>query len=288
MLNVNDKVSSSGRREFLRSLSAAALVGFAPRASAGFPMPRLDRVGIQLYTLRSIMPQDFDGTLARVAEIGYREVEFAGYHGRTPEQVRAVLDRVGLTAPSAHVSNPVLGPAWDKTIEAAVTIGHRYLIVPSLSAAQRASADSYRAVAENFNRAAERAKQAGILFGYHNHDREFTAVDGRIGYDILVEETDPNLVTLQMDLFWIIRGGQDPLRYFERYPGRFHSVHVKDMDASPERRMVDVGKGSIDFRKILGQHERAGIRHYFVEHDSPESPLDSARVSFAYLKQLEV
>jgi sugar phosphate isomerase/epimerase len=200
--------------------------------------------------------------------------------------VRAALDKVGLTAPSTHVQGGITGANWENLLQAARVIGHRYLIVPSLSGAQRASLDSYRAVAASFNRAGEQAKQAGLLFGFHNHDREFGPIDGRIPYDVLLAETDPALVVFQMDIFWIIRGGQDPLRYFERFPGRFHSVHVKDMDASPERRMVDVGKGSIDFRKILGQHERAGIRHYFVEHDSPSSPLETARVSYEYLRGL--
>lgn len=256
--------------------------GWAPRARRD----RLDRIGVQLYTVRRAMAEDFDGTLARIADIGYDEVEFAGYHEREPAAVRAALDAVGLAAPSVHLPYSAIASGWEDVIEAAAIIGHRYLICPSLPGRMRGALDGYREAADAFNRAGAAARQAGMWVGYHNHDIDFTPVDGRVPYDVLLDRTDPDLVTLQLDLFWIVKAGGDPLSYFTRYPGRFSSVHVKDMDATPERRMVDVGEGVMDFAAIFAQRDVAGIRHYFVEHDNPANPFASVRVSYEYLAQL--
>lgn len=248
---------------------------------------RLDRIGVQLYTVRTEMARDFEGTIARVAQIGYREVEFAGYYHRDARAVRATLDAAGLNAPAVHIPFEALGTRWPETLEAATVIGHRYLVVPSLPRETTQTLDGYRAAAEQFNRAAEQAKSAGIRVGFHNHAGEFAPIDGRVPYDVLLEETDPQLVWFEMDLYWIRRGGGDPLAYFTRFPGRFAMVHVKDMDGTPERGMLDVGSGVMDFKAIFARRDQAGIRHFFVEHDHPASPLDSVRASFDYLKQLE-
>lgn len=278
------------RRELLSALGAAFASGAAKRLDAITPATpasadKLSAIGVQLYTVRSILGQDFEGTLSRLAEIGYREVEFAGYFNRSPADVRASLRSAGLTAPAAHISLQALRRDWPATLEAAATIGHRYLIVPSLPSADLRTLDAVRAVADLFNRAGGTAHEAGIRVGFHNHADEFTPVEGQVPFDVLLEETDPALVDLEMDLFWITRGGARPLDYFERFPGRFALVHVKDMDA--EGRMVDVGRGAIDFKRIFAARRQAGIKHFFVEHDSPPSPLDSVRNSYQYLKNLE-
>ncbi|MCH8913025.1 MAG: TIM barrel protein, partial [Planctomycetes bacterium] len=158
----------------------------------------------------------------------------AGYHDRDPSRVKATLDALGLKAPSAHVPFSVLLDGWDRVLEAGTTVGHSYLICPSLPGRVRGSLDGFREVAEIFNRAGERARAAGIRFGYHNHDFEFSPVDGRIPYDMLIAETDPQFVTFQLDLFWITKARRNPLSYFARYPGRFSSVHVKDMDGTSD------------------------------------------------------
>jgi sugar phosphate isomerase/epimerase len=143
------------------------------------------------------------------------------------------------------------------------------------------------------NQAGTACQAAGLQFAYHNHDFEFVPIDGRVPYDILLENTDARLVKLELDLFWITFAGGDPLAQFARSPGRFPLVHVKDMtpkptlDASPERVMVDVGKGSIDWKRIFAQSRAGGIQHYFVEHDQPSDPLASARASYDFLHQLE-
>ena len=287
------------RRTFVKALGAgtagAALGCSKPSPTVEQPVARvpqrgtLDRVGLQLYTVRNDMEKDFDGTIARVAAIGFKEVEFAGYFGRSPADVRAVLDRNGLTAPAAHIgSAAALSKDWDKTIEAGKIIGHRYLIVAFLTTEERKTLDDYRRLGDAFNVAGEAAKRAGIRFAYHNHDFEFVPMAGKLPYDILLERTDPALVAMELDLFWITKGGQSPLAYFDRHPGRFELVHVKDMDGSPQQRMVEVGRGAIDFARIFAAREKAGIRHFFVEHDNPEpSALGSAKTSYEYLASLK-
>lgn len=262
-------------------LESAALAGPAGASD------KLDRIGLQLYTVRGEMARDFEGTLARVAEIGYREVEFAGYFNREPKAVRAALDAVGLSAPSAHISFENLGDPWRKALDDAQVIGHGYLVVPWIPEDQRRTLDGYRRVGDLFNRAGEAARKAGVQLAYHNHNFEFPPMEGRVPYDVLLESTDRRLVQLELDLYWIRSAGSNPLAYFARWPGRFTLVHVKDMDDTPQHGMVDVGSGVIDFKRIFAQREQAGIRHFLVEHDNPGSPFDSIRASFDYLRRLE-
>lgn len=269
------------RRDFLTWLGATVAVSCRSwRAGAA----SLESLGIQLYTVRSLMEQDVDRTLAAVAEIGYREVAFAGYFGQPPARLRDMLDRYGLSAPAAHVGYPELGDSWGRVLDTATQIGHRYVVTPSIPEALR-TADGYRRAAERFNRAGAEARERGLTFAYHNHDFEFIPVGDRLPFDILLDETDPALVQFEMDLFWITKSGYDPLDYFTRYPGRFPLVHVKDMAADGE--MVDVGQGQIDFPRIFARAAQAGIRHYFVEHDNPEEPLETARRSYDYLRSLK-
>ena len=243
---------------------------------------------MQLYTVRRELEADFEGTLAKVASLGYREVEFAGYYGRTPAQVKAVLARNGLTAPSAHFQSVVSSGGVREAIEAAEVVGHKYLIYAYLPAEERKSLDDYRRLAERLNRAGEECRRAGVQFGYHNHDFEFAPMEGRIPYDLILEGTDAGLVKMELDLYWITKGGQSPLAYFRKHPGRFPLVHVKDMDGSPKRHFTEVGRGTIDFKEIFAASKQAGIKHYFVEQDeTPASPFDSIRTSFDYLKRLE-
>ena len=280
----------SDRRTFVKTMASMAVgaTGLArPGTARSIPVQdQLDRIGVQLYTVSRTMAEDFEGTLERIASIGYDEVEFAGYFERTPVEVRSALEAAGMQAPSAHINYAVLQDGWDRILDDSLTIGHSYLICPSLPGEVRRSLDGYRRVTEVFNRAGEQARAAGIQFGYHNHTFEFEAIEGQVPYDLMIAETDPRFVTFQLDLFWIRSGGGDPLAYFARHPGRFSSVHVKDMDGSPEQRMVDVGKGVIDFAAIFAQRERAGIEHFFIEHDQPEDPLESVRASYQYLARL--
>jgi sugar phosphate isomerase/epimerase len=279
------------RRRFVKTLGAAtgALAVGLPSVSAlaEEPMEDLDRIGLQLYTVRDDMKKDFEGTLKNVAGIGYKQVEFAGYFDHSPADVRAILKRYHLDAPSSHIGTPhVLEKDFDKIIDAAKTIGHKYLIVAYIEEKDRTPLDNYRKFADLFNTAGEQAKKAGLRLGYHNHDFEFKPIEGQLPYDLMLQRTDPKLVAFEMDLFWVTKGGKNPLDYFARYPGRFEAVHVKDMDAGGG--MVDVGKGKIDFAHIFAQRKKAGIRYYFVEHDNPSpSAIESVRSSYNYLEKLK-
>jgi sugar phosphate isomerase/epimerase len=242
-------------------------------------------IGVQLYTVRNELQRDFEGTLTRVAEIGYREVELAGFFDRSAEDVRRALDAAGLVAPSGHYSYQQFSESLEATLADARAVGNQYVVLAWIEEAQR-TRFGYQRLAELSNRVGEAARQAGMRFAYHNHEFEFEQVDGVVAYDLLLGETDPENVLLELDLFWIRKGGADPLAYFNRWPGRFHMVHAKDMDGSPEQVMTEVGSGVIDFAEIASHASHAGIRHWFVEHDNPASPFDSIRQSYEALTRV--
>jgi sugar phosphate isomerase/epimerase len=280
------------RRLFIDRLTLAAAGGLclpAPSALARVAGGRrLSRIGMQLYTVRRELEKDFAGTLAKVAALGYREVEFAGYFGHKAAEVGSLLKRLGLDAPAAHVQLPELRGDLRPLLDAAHAVGHKYLLVAWLPPEERASLDHYRRLADLFNEAGAALARGGVRFAYHNHDFEFAPLEGKVPYDLLLERTDPRAVKLEMDLYWTVKGGASPVEYFERHPGRFHLLHVKDMDATPRRFFADVGRGTIDFGSIFARSRKAGVRHYFVENDEPAgSPFDSLRVSFDYLRRLE-
>jgi sugar phosphate isomerase/epimerase len=274
------------RREFIGTMGALAASAVLPACRPASATNRISKIGLQLYTVRDLMKKDVEGTLAAVAGAGYTEVEFAGYFDKTPAEIRAMLDRHGLTAPSVHTGD-IAPDAWAKALDAAHVVGHEYIVVPWIPEERRKTLDDWKAVAADFNRVAATAKAAGLQFAYHNHDFEFPLVEGRVPYDVLLAETDPKLVQLEIDLYWITKGGQDPLAYFARWPGRVPLVHVKDSLGAPDNKMVDVGAGKIDWKRIFARSAQAGIKHYFVEHDQPADPIASITASCAYLKQLE-
>jgi sugar phosphate isomerase/epimerase len=281
------------RRSFLATVSAAAVAacrksGPAQQAAMQAADRRLDRVGIQLYSVRTEMQRDMPGTLARLSQIGYREVEFAGYFRRSPAEVRQMLVQNQLSAPSTHVQYEVVRDNFDKTADEALAVGHQWLTVPFLGNAERQSVDTWKRVAAEFNKAGERAKARGLRFAYHNHDFEFKRVDGILPFDLLLAETDPNLVFFQMDVYWTTMAGGDPLAYIRKYPTRFSMLHIKDSGGPPAHAQTDVGAGTIDFAAILrlDAAQQKAIKHAFVEHDQPADPMVFAKNSFDYLSKL--
>lgn len=269
-------------------LSACASTG---SGAAGAQRSLIDSkpIGVQLYTVRDQLQSDFAGTLEKVAEIGYREFEFAGYYDHSPAQVRAILDRLDVTAPSTHVGLNLFRGDIDRLIGEAEVIGHHFLVVPS---ANGRTAEGWRELAAEFNRYGERVRRAGMRFGYHNHAAEFQDLGGgTTAYDILLAETDPALVSLELDLYWAVRGGQDPVAMFARNPGRFQLFHVKDMtDRAGEQAMAPVGEGELDFAAIFASVPQAGTEHYFVEHDNagqhPGGSLASITTSYRNLSRM--
>jgi sugar phosphate isomerase/epimerase len=279
------------RRQFLGTLGRAAfgvatLGGLQPSRRGGLGRAPRTPIGIQLYTVRTLMARDFDGTLAQVAATGYAEVEFAGYFGRTPAQVREALARHGLRAPSTHIALPADDDAWRRTLDEAKAIGHQWVTIAWLDAPLRSSPNDWKRVADKFNHLGALAKDAGLHFAYHNHDFEFAHVGGSTLFDTLLERTDRQLVGIEMDVYWVTKGGSDPLWYLRHYPGRFPMLHLKDVTAAPERRMVDVGAGTIDWAALLTLARDQGTSHDFVEHDEPADPLASIRASYSYLSRL--
>jgi sugar phosphate isomerase/epimerase len=289
------------RRSFLETattVTAAALL--TTKLGWAAADHKIEKLGVQLYTVRDQMKADFEGTLAKVAAIGYKEVEFAGYFDHSPKDVRAMLDRHGLVSPAPHIAYDLLSDKFPEQIESAKIIGQSYIVCPWIPEDLRKQPDIWKKAAEAFNRAGEASKKAGIQFAYHNHWFEFLPVDGKLPYDFLLEACDPGLVKMELDLCWIIVAGADPLQYFNRYPGRFPLVHVKDMKRLPKVSqsggqdygdslkddMTAVGSGIIDWKRIFAQAEKAGIKHYIVEHDKPADPFASIKSSYDYLEKL--
>ena len=280
------------RREFLATLGVTAL-GIAgvnvAGACASVPTRRkLGNIGLQLYTVRDLMEKDLPGTLAKVAFIGYKEVEFAGYFGRTPAQISDLLQQNQLTSPSSHIGIDLFEKDAAAAISAAKAIGNRWATVPWLPEERRKTLDDWKKLAGQLNTFGAAAMTQGLRLAYHNHDFEIRPVEGVRPLDLLLMNTDPNLVDFEMDLYWVKFGGGDPLEFFNRYPGRFPMVHVKDSAGPPENRMVDVGSGKINFPEIFAQSGKAGIKHYFVEHDQPANPIATITNSYRYLASVEI
>jgi sugar phosphate isomerase/epimerase len=281
--------SSLSRRDALRLLAAGVAGGtllprLAGAADAGSTPPvdrvrRIERIGLQLYTVRRALAKDLEGTLAAIAAAGVRELEFAGYYNKTPAWWRAAMGKHDLTAPATHIGMPRTDAEWAPQFATARAMEHNWVIVPWLAPEMRTTADDWKRTADRLNRGAEMAERAGLNFGYHNHDFEFAPVDGTTGYEILLSRTDPKLVDFELDIYWAVKAGQDPLAMLTRWPGRYTCCHVKDAGPAPERPMLDVGAGTIDFRAIIEQGRPAGLRHWFIEHDNPSDPIASVRAS---------
>jgi sugar phosphate isomerase/epimerase len=257
-------------------------------ALAALRAKKVERIGLQLYTVRTQMAADFRGTLEQVARLGFKEVEFAGYFNQTPMQVKETLAAVGLAAPAAHVPLNLIRNEWARVLDDASAIGHKYLVLAWLMPEERTALDQYRKLADLLNGAGEAARKRGIQLAYHNHDFEFVKLDDVVPYDLLLERTDPKLVAVELDIYWIAKAGVEAAPYFAKYPGRFPLLHVKDMDATDKKGFTEVGRGTIDFKRVFASANKAGVRHYFVEQDqTPGSPFDSIKVSYEYLRGLQ-
>jgi sugar phosphate isomerase/epimerase len=280
------------RRGFVGGLAALGLAGpLAARELVWDSGAPAEAWGVQLYTVRDRMAEDVRGTLEAVAEMGYREVEFAGLFDWTPAEMRALLDDLGLRAASSHHPMQVIRDDWPAALDAAETLGQSLVVLPSLPPDAR-TPDGLRSLATELNRAGEAARARGLELGFHNHAFEVTPLEDPVRrgsperpLDILLAGTDPELVGFELDLFWAVEGGTDPEDWFRGHPGRFHAVHVKDRSRSGE--MVTVGAGTLDFSHLLqvGQ-DVGGVRHAFVEHDRPRDSMATLRDAIRYLNSL--
>ncbi|MPY98010.1 MAG: TIM barrel protein [Actinophytocola sp.] len=293
-----------GRRGFLKASAATALLGTAlahdgrgrpARRGPKHRVPR-DEISIQLYTMRERMDQDMDAVFAGLAAIGYRKVEQAGFHGRSAKEFKAALDAHGLRATSGHHSVfPYEETRWRKSIEDAVILGQRYMVepLPAFIAAGLVTPVSPPSVvwgryAEQLNQAAEQASYYGIEVGYHNHNPEFLPLPDapdKIGYDILLAETDPKLVHFELDVYWSWYAEKDPVELLRAHPSRFRQLHVKDMDENGE--ITAPGTGVIDFGRIFRAAADLGITEYIIEQDNAgQDAMRSARLGYELLRTI--
>ncbi|HEY6975272.1 MAG TPA: sugar phosphate isomerase/epimerase [Chitinophagaceae bacterium] len=287
------------RRSFIKSTTLAS-TGFFIASSFKY---KSSYIGLQLYTVRDAMQQDPHGTLAKVAQIGYNSVEGATYtgsekfYGMEAKEFSETLKQHGLIMPSSHYrlgeektngqeTKGTLLHDWDKAVNDAATVGIKYMVCAYLSEEERGDIDHYKQLAEQFNKSGEICKKAGIQFCYHNHDFEFAEQNGQMPYNILLDNTDKDLVKMEMDIYWVTKAKQDPIALMNQHPDRFPLWHIKDMDNTSAQAFTEVGSGVIDFKKIFKQADEAGLKYFFVEQDKcPGSPFDSITKSYNYIKK---
>lgn len=287
------------RREFIKT---AAVVGSGMMLSSYLPACKStaisrdvrDNFGIQLWTVRDVLPNNPKDVLTQLASFGYKQIE--GYEGpkgifwgMSNKEFKKLMDDLGMKFVSTHCD---INKDFDRKAAEAAEIGMKYLICPWLGPQKKA--DDFKKFAETFNQRGETCKKNGIKFGYHNHDYGFVPVDGQLPQDILMQNTDKNLVDFEMDIYWVVTAGQDPIAWFDKYPGRFRLCHVKDRKkgAAPAEKdvSVDLGTGSIDFKKILNEGGKKGLEYYIVEQEAYENttPLAAAKADADYLKNFRI
>ena len=300
----------TSRRTFLQTASAsaacAALWNSAPRLLAnplGLPL------GLQLYSVRDILPKDYEGTLRQLSALGYREVEAAGFFGHSPNEVKQAMEHAGLHCVSAHYSLKDLLPKMDEIIQFGKDLGLKYIVCASpmlkdparvkdpgsRAARESMTLDDWHWNADQFNHIGEKVNAAGMRFAYHNHTPEFRAENGVVFYDELLRSTDPAKVTMELDCGWAVVAGKNPADYLTRYPTRFSMLHVKDFKMTPASTPTDhppsteMGHGTIDYRPIFQAAKKADIRHAFVEQEEFDMPpMDALKIDADYMRKLTV
>jgi sugar phosphate isomerase/epimerase len=279
------------RRHFLATLAASTAGASVADAK------KLQTLGVQLYTVRGILPEKPLETLKAIEQMGYREVEVVR---ASMDKIWESLKQTSLKPVSLHIDTPLFMTKMDQlpaALDDAAKRGFRYAVCPYIAPQDRGGVPVIEKLAANLNQAGEKCRAAGLTLAYHNHAFEFEQAGSSTLLDILLAKTDPKLVQLELDVFWAAVAGADPVKLFEKYPGRVPLVHVKDMKPGTEKRLnegvprdsfFEVGKGSLNIAAILKAGSKAGVKHFFVEQDqTPGNPLDSLRASAEYLKKLD-
>ena len=278
------------RRTFIQALGAATAGGMmaSPRLHWA-EATHLERIGLELFSVRNEMIKDPERTLAAVRAAGYTDVEllwsFQNF-GRTTDQVIATLKQEGLRAPSAHISPEDILIGWERRLEIAKRIGHDYLIVPSFSGETSQTLDDWREWADHFNTAGAAARHAGIWLAFHNEADHMKPIDGKVPYDVFVERLDPKVVRLQLDVGNMVIGGGDPMQYLERYKDRYWSFHLKDVVPNKSSD-TDLGKGIFDFKRFLAAVPSIKDKPCYVEQEGAADQLAAARADYQFLHGLE-
>ncbi|MBU3020734.1 sugar phosphate isomerase/epimerase [Aestuariibacter sp. A3R04] len=271
--------SKLSRRQFTKLGAISLSMMAAPNLALAQAKPEL-RVGLQLYTLREMMAVSVPAVLKLVAAVGYRELEFAGYFGHSPKTIRKIMEGEGLSAPSVHIPlDTFRKEGINKIIETAQEVGHKYVVIPYLTEEQRGTTiDVYKRLAEECNTWGEACRNQGLVLAYHNHDFEFMTTGGVEPYDVLLNDVEAQNMAMELDLYWAVKAGKDPLAYFAKYPGRFKLWHVKDMDKAGH--FADVGTGTINFDAIFAKSKQAGVAHRFVERDKTDDKLKTIQQGY--------
>lgn len=318
------------RRSFLKNTSTAATaLTLFPGLITSCASKNLSTIGVQLFSLPKLLENDFRGSIKLLAKMGYKEIEMfgpfpfsvdsvkeewralepqlgfsgSGYFGHSPKEVKAILNEFGIKATATHTDMETMQTRMPLLGEAADQLGFEYVGLPAIPEEKRKTLDDYKRVAEGFNKIGEQAKEVGLKFSYHNHGYGLQEMDGQIPLNILLEETDPSLVFFEMDIYWTIAGGADPVHYFESYPGRYQLMHIKDMKektrfsgdgGSPSQwvelfpYMSTLGTGLLDIPAIISAAEKSGVKHFYVEQDLVQNPEVALQESFDYLKAIKL
>jgi len=287
------------RREFLQSTGMAAsgifLSSYLPACkSTNVSNDIKDNFGLQLYTLRDVLPKDPKGVLKQVASFGYKQIEsydhdeLGIFWGMKNTEFKKLMDDLGMKIVSSHCD---MNKDFERKAAEAAEIGMAYLLCPHLGAQKKI--DDFKKFADTFNQKGEICKKNGIRFGYHNHDYSFVPLEGQYPQDVMMQNTDKNLVDYEMDIYWVVTAGQDPIAWIDKYPNRFKLSHIKDRKkgVAPSEREVSVvlGTGSIDFRKIVKEARAKGMDYYFVEQEAYENttPIEATRADAEYMKNFK-
>lgn len=292
------------RRYFIRtsSLATAALMAPLSGMSEIWSRKELEAIGVQVYTVRKELQTDFEGTIKNVANIGYNYLELFNYvdgkiYQRPVKEISQIMADNNIKPLSLHVATGTLNPNvigtlsnnWEQVVLDAKEMGLEYLVCPYLAPGERKTIDDYKRLADLLNKSAELSAKYGIQFAYHNHDFEFMTLDNELPYDLLLKQTDKNLVKMELDIYWVTKAGKDPIELFKAHPGRFPLWHVKDMSKNERQYFTEVGNGSINWKVIFENSEIAGMKRFFVEQDicRDHTPVESLAISYKYLKALQ-
>lgn len=314
------------RRQFLQSTAALAATSFLPDITFADSLA-LKKIGVQLFSVPKLLDKDFAGTLKMLAQMGYKEVELygpfpfstqsahdrwnavtpslgfkgSGYFGHTAKEIKQILADNGLTSPSIHTDLDTLKNRMGELGEAGHLLGHKYVGLPAIPDELRKNLDAYKRIADDFNKIGEAAKKVGLRFAYHNHGYGLVEMEGKVPVELLLERTDPQLVFMEMDLYWTTAGGVDPMTYLTKYANRYKLLHIKDMakkvrfpgdggDASQWiglfQYMTDAGSGVLDLKSIMTKAQAIGVEHFIVEQDMVATPETSLKKSFDFLSKL--
>jgi sugar phosphate isomerase/epimerase len=275
------------RKEFL--VNSVLLTGGSLLfpALADADAKKVKNVGVQLYTFRNELAADVLGTLKKIAALGIKQIETARsnkghYYGLTPKEMKQACKDLGMTLRSGHVH---IDDKWKQTMDEAAESGQEYVICSTMPTSGQ-TIDNYKKVADTFNKAGEECKKSGLKFGYHNHEYEYDSQNGQVLYDVLLDNTQADLVHMELDLGWVIVAGKNPLDYFNKYPGRFPLWHLKDMDLV-KKHSVEFGKGKLDILTMLKNSKQSGLQYIFVEQEEYAStPFESMQHNMDYLKKI--